>query len=114
MKELLESDEEQVLSASLKSLGEQAEMESFRTFVKLSLHDSPTVRRNAVLAMGYLPPNAVKKQVQLVCTDSDPLVQLSAAVEARTAKSLCSINSANVRLHSENYGRCMATARVLG
>jgi len=80
LKDLLESDEEQVLSASLKSLGERADMELFRPLVKLSLHESPTVRRNAVLALGYLPSKAVTKQVKLICTDPDPLVQLSAAL----------------------------------
>jgi len=114
LKELLESDEEQVLSASLKSLGEQAEMESFRTFVKLSLHESPTVRRNAVLAMGYLPPNAVRKQVKLFCTDSAPLVQLSAALVMHRLKSAECNNTFVELMGHKDFAVRASTARVLG
>lgn len=114
LRDLLESDEEQVLSASLKSLGEKAEMESFRTLVKLSLHESPVVRRNAVLAMSYLPPTAVKKQVQVICTDSDPLVQLSAAVAMHRLKfSECNGTFAELMEHKDFAVRA-STARVLG
>jgi len=114
LKSLLESDEEQVLSASLKSLGDQANMELFRPLAKLSLHESPTVRRNAVLAMGYLPPNAVKKQVKLFCTDPAPLVQLSAALAMHRLKSAeCNTTFAELMEHKDFAVRA-STARVLG
>jgi len=114
LKDLLESDEEQVLSASLKSLGERADMELFRPLVKLSLHSSPTVRRNAVLALGYLPPSAVKKQVKLFCTDLDPLVRLSAALAMYRLKSAeCNNVFAGLMDHKDFAVRA-STARVLG
>ena len=114
LKDLLESDNEQVLSASLKALGARADMELFRPLVKLSLHESPTVRRNAVLALGYLPPNAVKKQVKLFCSDPDPLVQLSAALAMHRLKSAeCNNVFAELMGHKDFAVRA-STARVLG
>jgi HEAT repeat protein len=114
LKDLLESDEEQVLSASLKSLGERADMELFRPLVKLSLHKSPTVRRNAVLTMGYLPPNAVKKQVNLFCTDPAPLVQLSAALAMHRLKFSECNNVFKELMGHEDFAVRASTARVLG
>ena len=114
LKDLLESNEEQVLSASLKSIGEQADMELFRPLVKLSLHKSPTVRRNAVLALGYLPPKAVTKQVKLVCTDPDPLVQLSAALAMHRLKSTQCNNAFTELMEHKDFAVRASTARVLG
>jgi HEAT repeat protein len=114
LKDLLESDEEQVLSASLKALGERADMELFRPLVKLSLHKSPTVRRNAVLTMGYLPPNAVKKQVKLFCTDPGPLVQLSAALAMHRLKFAECNNVFTELMGHEDFAVRASTARVLG
>jgi HEAT repeat protein len=114
LKDLLESDEEQVLSASLKALGERADMELFRPLVKLSLHESPTVRRNAVLAFGYLPPNAVKKQVKLFCSDPDPLVQLSAALAMHRLKSVECNNAFAELMGHKDFAVRASTARVLG
>ncbi len=114
LKELLEEDEEQVLSAALKAIGEKADMELFRPLVKLSLHASPLVRRNAVLALGVLPPNAATKQVKLFCTDPDPLVILSAAL------SMHRLGSAECRqvfeelLDHKDFAVRASTARVLG
>jgi HEAT repeat protein len=114
LKDLLESDEEQVLSASLKALGEQADMELFRPLVKLSLHESPTVRRNAVLALSYLPPKAVTKQVKLFCTDPDPLVQLSAALAMHRLKSTECRHIFTELMDHKDFAVRASTARVLG
>jgi HEAT repeat protein len=114
LKDLLESDEEQVLSASLKSLGERADMELFRPLVKLSLHKNPIVRRNAVLTMGYLPPNAVKKQVKLFCTDPGPLVKLSAALAMHRLKFSECNNVFSELMGHKDFAVRASTARVLG
>jgi HEAT repeat protein len=114
LKDLLESDDEQVLSASLKALGERADMELFRPLVKLSLHNSPTVRRNAVLTLGYLPPNVVKKQVKLFCTDPDPLVRLSAALAMHRLRSADCNNTFMELMGHKDFAVRASTARVLG
>ncbi len=114
LKDLLGSDEEQVLSTSLRALGERADMELFRPLVKLSLHASPTVRRNAVLALGYLPPKAVKQQVKLMCTDPDPLVQLSAALAMHRLKSSACLNIFTELMEHKDFAVRASTARVLG
>ncbi len=114
LKDLLESEEEQVLSASLKSLGERADMEQFRPLVKLSLHKSPMVRRNAVLALGYLPPKAVTKQVKLMCTDPGPLVQLSAALAMHRLKSAECNHIFTELMEHKDFAVRASTARVLG
>jgi HEAT repeat protein len=114
LKDLLESDDEQVLSASLKALGERADMELYRPLVKLSLHNSPTVRRNAVLTLGYLPPNVVKKQVKLFCTDPDPLVRLSAALAMHRLRSADCNNTFMELMGHKDFAVRASTARVLG
>lgn len=114
LKELLQSDEEQVLSAALKAIGDRASMELFRPLVKLGLHRSPLVRRNAVLALGYLPSHAVTKEVVPFCRDPEPLVRLSAAL------SLHRLGSAECRrtfedlLGHKDFAVRASTARVLG
>ena len=114
LKELLESDEEQVLSAALKAIGDKADMELFRPLLKLGLHTSPRVRRNAVLALGYLPPNAVKKQVKLFCNDPAPLVKLSAALSMhRLGFADCNTMFEELSDHKD-YAVRASTARVLG
>ncbi len=114
LKELLEEDEEQVLSAALKSIGEKADMELFRPLVKLSLHASPRVRRNAVLALGYLPPKAATKQVKLFCTDPDPLVKLSAALSLHRLGSTECRRVFEALLDHKDFAVRASTARVLG
>ena len=102
------------MSASLKALGERADMELFRPLVKLSLHESPTVRRNAVLALGYLPPRAVTKQVKLICTDPAPLVQLSAALAMHRLKSTHCNHIFTELMGHKDFAVRASTARVLG
>ncbi len=114
LKELLESDEEQVLSPALKSIGDKADMEWFRPLVKLSLHKNPDVRRGAVLALGNLPSNAVKKQVKLFCSDPDPLVKLSAALSMhRLGFAECNKVFEELLAHKD-YAVRASSARVLG
>ena len=70
--------------------------------------------RNAVLAMGYLPPNAVKKQVKLFCADSAPLVQLSAALAIHRLKSAECNNTFVELMGHKDFAVRASTARVLG
>ncbi len=114
LKELLEEDAEQVLSAALKAIGEKADMELFRPLVKLTLHASPRVRRNAVLALGALPPNAATQQVKLFCTDPDPLVKLSAALSLHRLGSTECRQVFEALLDHKDYAVRASTARVLG
>lgn len=114
LKELLESDEEQVLSAALKAIGDQADMELFRPLVQLGLHPSSLVRRNAVLALGYLPPKAVTREVTPFCRDTDPLVQLAAALSLhRLGSAECNPVFEELLGHKDFAVRA-STARVLG
>lgn len=114
LKELLQSDEEQVLSAALKAIGERANMELFRPLVKLGLHRSPLVRRNAVLALGYLPSNAVTQEVVPFCGDPEPLVQLSAALSLHRMGSAECHKTFEELLGHKDFAVRASTARVLG
>ena len=113
LKELLEEDDEQVLSSSLKALGDKVDMELFRPLVKLSLHASPLVRRNAALAMGSLPPNAVTKQLKVICDDHAPLVKLSAALSLYRLQSSECREVFDQLLDHKDFAVRASTARVL-
>ena len=114
LRELLESNDEQVLSAALKAIGDQADMELFRPLVQLGLHSSSLVRRNAVLALGYLPPNAVTREVSPFCRDTDPLVQLAAALSMHRLGSTECNGLFEELLNHKDFAVRASTARVLG
>ncbi len=114
LKDLLEEDDEQVLSASLKAIGKKADMELFRPLIRLSLHASPRVRRNAALVLGYLPPKPVQEQLKLICNDPDPLVKLSAALSMHRLGSTECRKVFETLLDHKDFAVRASTARVLG
>ncbi len=111
---LLEGKEEEIVSYTLQSLGEKADITLKRVLIRLSLSANPAVRHKAVLAMGYLPPAAVLKELKSFCEDADPVVRLSAAVSFnRLGSKNCQAVFGDLLGHPD-FGVRSITARILG
>ncbi len=111
---LLQGQDSEVLTRSLKAIGEKIDMGFFRNLIRLSQHSDPKVRREVILELGYLPKTATKKHIEAFCDDPDPLVSLTAAVSLnRQGENVCEKNFDSLIRHPD-FGVRSSTARILG
>ena len=111
---LLDEKEDEIVSYSLKAIGERADIELLRPLERLSRHANPRVRQQAVLEMGYLPPQAAIEKLKPFCGDPDPMVKLSAAIAIHRAGGRDCQNIFVESIHHSDFGVRSSSARILG
>lgn len=111
---LLDEKEDEIVSYSLKAIGARADIELLRPLERLSRHANPRVRQQAVLEMGYLPPQAAIEKLKPFCGDQDPMVKLSAAIAIHRAGGEDCQNVFAESIHHSDFGVRSSSARILG
>jgi len=113
--ELLEQEtEDEILIYTLKALDSRVGIEQLRPLERLLIHANPRVRQQAVVAMGRLPAAVALDRITPLCVDTDPLVQVTAAmVSARLDSQKCR-DVFPAALQHPDYGVRSVAARVLG
>ncbi len=111
---LLEEKEDEIVSYSLKAIGERADIELLRPLERLSGHANPNVRQQAVLEMGYLPRQAALEKLKPFCADPDPMVKLSAAVAIHRAGGENCRKVFEESVRHPDFGVRSSGARILG
>ena len=111
---LLDEKEDEIVSYSLKAIGKRADIELLRPLERLSRHANPRVRQQAVLVMGYLPPQAAIEKLKPFCADQDPMVKLSAAISIHRAGGGDCQKVFEESIRHPDFGVRSSSARILG
>ncbi len=113
--DLLSDPDEDAVFYTLQSLGEVINPQLFPSLLALLEHNNPSVRYQAVIALGFIEDHQkVISEIEKHCDDEDGLVRLSAAVSLiRSGSRACEKNFLSSLKHND-FGVRSAAARVLG
>jgi HEAT repeat protein len=111
---LFDDERGEVTAFSLKAIGKNAKIEMLSKLKKLVLSPNPSVRRNALLLLGYLPASASLETVKKYCEDEDAFVKLSVAISLHRLNSGACKGIFDSLLVDKDFAIRSSAARVMG